>query len=329
MHCNAQTTGSAVFKTLNSYSSARIAGLAGNQIAVQDGDLGLAFVNPALLDSTCDKRLELSYTNYFADVNFGAAHFAKHYSGIGTAALSIQYVDLGDFQEIDANGIEQGNFNAQDLIVNLGMGRRLDSNFTAGVNLKFINSVIAEYSSSGIAADFGLHYYSKKNLFSAAALIKNVGTQFSSYRTGNAEDLPFEMQIGFTKKLRHAPFRFGFIFDNLQQWDVRRESEKDIVFVDPLTGEVQEDDSFVAGDIFLRHLVFNTEVFLGKNVMFRFGYNYRKRKELALQNKSGTVGFSAGLSVKVKKFHLTYGRNTFHLAGPSNHLSINTSLSDW
>jgi len=205
----------------------------------------------------------------------------------------------------------------------------LDSNFTAGVNLKFINSVLAEYSSSGIAADVGLPYYSSKNLFSAAALIKNIGTQFSGYRSGNSEDLPFEMQIGFTKKLRHAPFRFGFIFDNLQKWDIRRESEKDIVFVDPLTGEIQEDDSFVAGDIFLRHLVFNTEVLISKNVTLRLGYNYRRRKELSIDAKPGTIGFSGGLSVKVKKFNISYGRNTYHLAGPSNHFTINTSISDW
>lgn len=329
VHCNAQTTGSAVFKTLNTYSSARIAGLAGNQIAVQDGDLGLAFVNPALLDSISDKRAELSYTNYFADVNFGSAHFAKHFSGLGTAALGIQYVDLGNFTGYDASGVEQGSFQAQDLIVNLGLGRRLDTNFTAGVNLKFINSVLADYNSSGVAADFGLHYYNSKSLFSAAALIKNVGTQFSSYRDGNSEKLPFELQIGFTKKLTHAPFRFGFIFENLQKWDIRRESEKNIVFVDPLTGEIQEDDRFVAGDIFLRHLIFNTEVLISKNVTLRFGYNYRRRRELALDAKPGTIGFSGGLSVKVKKFNLTYGRNTFHLAGPSNHLTINTSISDW
>jgi len=318
-----------VLKTLNSYSSARIAGLAGNQIAVKDGDLGLAFVNPALLDSTAAKRLEMSYTNYFDDINFGSVHFAKHYDGIGTAGLGIQYLDLGDFIDTDASGIEHGTFISQDLIVNLGIGRSLDSNFTAGVNIKFINSVLADYSSSAIAADLGLHYYSSKSLFSAAALIKNIGTQFSSFRAGAEEELPFELQLGFTKKLRHAPFRFGFIFENLQKWDIRRESEKNIVFVDPLTGEIQEDDSFVAGDIFLRHLIFNTEILLGKNVTLRFGYNYRRRQELALDVKPGTVGFSTGLSVKVNKFNITYGRNTFHLAGPSNQFTINTSISDW
>ena len=329
MYSNAQTTGSAVFKTLNTYSSARIAGLAGNQIAVKDGDLGLAFVNPALLDSAADKRIEMSYTNYFADVNFGSVHFARQLKDIGVGAVALQYVNLGDFDETDPSGNVLGGFNAADLIVNLGLGRKLDTNFTAGVNLKFINSTLANYSSSGIALDFGLHYYSTKSLFSAAGLIKNVGTQLSSYTAENKEKLPFEIQLGFTKKLRHAPFRFGFIFENLQKWDIRRESEKNIVFVDPLTGEIQEDDRFVAGDIFLRHLVFNTEVLLSQNFVLRFGYNYRKRQELALENKPGTVGFSAGVTVKVKKFNFTYGRNTFHLAGPSNHFSINTSISEW
>ena len=324
-----QSTGNGVFKSLNLPASARIGALGGNLIAIADGDLGLAFFNPALLDSTMDKRLEMSYLNYFSDINLGSAHFAKHFSNIGTASLSLQYLDYGDFTETDASNNNLGDFQVSDVIVNLGFGRQLDSNFTAGVNLKYINSTLADYSSSGIAADFGLHYYKKKSLFSAALLLKNIGTQLGNYTKGNKEKLPFEIQAGFTKKLRHAPFRFGFMLENLQEWDIRRESEKNIVTIDPITEEIIEDNSFVAGDIFMRHLIFNTEVLISKNIIFRLGYNYRRRQELAFEEKSGTVGLSIGASVKVSKFNISYGRSTYHLAGPSNHFTVNTSISDW
>jgi len=324
-----QTTGSSTFQSLNTPTSARIIGLGGNQIAVADGDLGLAFFNPALLDSAMDKRLEMSYVNYFSDINFGSAHFAKHYKKLGTASLAVQYVDFGQFDETDVFGNRLGEFSASDVIINLGLGRQLDSNFTAGVNLKYINSTLAEFSSSGIAVDAGIHYYKKKSLFSAALLFKNIGTQFSSYTAETSEDLPFEIQFGITKKLRHAPFRFGFMLENLQKWDIRRESEKDIVFVDPLTGEITEDDSFVQGDIFLRHLVFNTEVLISDNFQLRLGYNYRRRQELSLESKPGTVGLSIGASIKVSKFHISYGRANFHQAGSTNNFTINTSIADW
>ncbi len=324
-----QSTGSGVFKSLNLPASARIGALGGNQIAVADGDLGLAFFNPALLDSTMNQRIEMSYLNYFSDINLGSVHFAKHFSKVGTASLSLQYLDYGDFTETDVFNNELGDFQVSDVIVNLGLGRQLDSNFTAGVNLKYINSTLANYTSSGIAADFGLHYFKKKSLFSAALLFKNIGTQLGSYTEGNTEKLPFEIQAGFTKKLRHAPFRLGFMFENIQEWDIRRDSEKNIVTIDPITEEVIEDDSFVAGDIFMRHLIFNTEVLISKNISLRIGYNYRRRKELSFEEKSGTVGFSIGASVKVSKFHISYGRSAYHLAGPSNHFTLNTSISDW
>lgn len=324
-----QVNGSSVFRSLNTVTSARAAALGGNQIAVADGDLGLSFFNPALLDSTMNNRMELSYLNYFSDINFGSAHYAKTLKNAGTASLAVQYVDYGDFNETDQFGNVLGNFSASDVIVNLGFGRRLDSNFTAGANLKYINSSFVDYSSSGIALDLGLHYYKKKSLFSAAILLKNIGTQIGTYTEGNSEKLPFEIQAGITKKLRHAPFRFGFMFENLQKWDIRRESEKNILFRDPLTGEITEDDSFVQGDIFMRHLIFNTELLISKNIALRIGYNYRKRKELSLEEKSGTVGLSIGAMVKVSKFQISYGRSTYHLAGPSNHFTINTALSEW
>mgnify|MGYP006131389539 FL=1 len=79
----------------------------------------------------------------------------------------------------------------------------------------------------------------------------------------------------------------------------------------------------------MRHLIFNTEVLISKNIIFRLGYNYRRRQELAFEEKSGTVGLSIGASVKVSKFNISYGRSTYHLAGPSNHFTVNTSISDW
>lgn len=325
----AQTTGSSVFRTLSTTTSARVAALGGNQIAVADGDLGLSFYNPALLDSTSDNRLEFSYVNYFSDINFGSAHYAKHFSGVGTASLALQYIDYGDFTETDEFNNQLGNFDVNDVMVNLGFGRQLDSNFTAGANVKFINSTLANYSSTGIALDLGLHYYKEKSLFSAALLFKNIGTQLNNYTEATSEKLPFEIQAGFTKKLRHAPFRFGFMFDNLQQWDIRREDEKDILVLDPVTGVIEEEKSFEQGDIFMRHFVFNTEVLISENISLRVGYNYRRRKELAIDQKTGTVGLSIGASVRVSKFNISYGRSTYHLAGPSNHFTINTAFGDW
>ena len=41
------------------------------------------------------------------------------------------------------------------------------------------------------------------------------------------------------------------------------------------------------------------------------------------------VGFSWGFGIKISKFHFSYGRATYHLAGGSNHFSLSTNLSDF
>jgi hypothetical protein len=41
------------------------------------------------------------------------------------------------------------------------------------------------------------------------------------------------------------------------------------------------------------------------------------------------VGFSYGFGIKISKFHLSYGRATYHLAGASNHFSISTNFSSF
>ena len=40
-------------------------------------------------------------------------------------------------------------------------------------------------------------------------------------------------------------------------------------------------------------------------------------------------GFSWGFGIRISKFHLNYGRASYHLAGASNHFSITTDLSSF
>jgi len=44
----------------------------------------------------------------------------------------------------------------------------------------------------------------------------------------------------------------------------------------------------------------------GRAIALRFGYNYFRQKELALENKNGIVGFSFGGGIRVRAFHLDY-----------------------
>ncbi len=188
---------------------------------------------------------------------------------------------------------------------------------------------MAEYSSFGAAIDAGVTYRNSQKKLQASLLLRNLGTSFSTYTDTGDETWPASLQIGLSKQLQHAPFRFHLVYDHLQKWDLTLPSETTSLTLDPITGEPINNGGFVFGDKFMRHLILGTELLLGENFHINLGYNYKRRQELKLSDKPGTAGFSWGLAFKVKQFYLSYGRSAYHLAGPSNHFTVGTSLRNW
>ena len=67
----AQLGGTRTYQFLNMPASAKLAALGGDVVSVKDGDLNGVSQNPALLDSTMERQLAISYNNYFAGINMG------------------------------------------------------------------------------------------------------------------------------------------------------------------------------------------------------------------------------------------------------------------
>jgi len=99
--------------------------------------------------------------------------------------------------------------------------------------------------------------------------------------------------------------------------------------VDPVSGEVVDDNSFEFGDMLMRHIVLGAELLISDNINIRLGYNYRRRQELKINDRPGTAGLSWGVGFKISRFEISYGRASYHLAGPSNHFTLTTNLSSW
>ncbi|MGB0167240.1 MAG: hypothetical protein ACPF8V_10350, partial [Luteibaculum sp.] len=165
-------------------------------------------------------------------------------------------------------------------------------------------------------------------LFSAGFQLSNAGIMLSNY-IDSRQKLPVNFAIGISKKLDKAPFRFLFTLDNLQTWEIEL-PEDTRVERDPLTGElVGPEEKTTAGRFiqnFGRHLYAGTEIVFSKNFQFRVGYNYLRRKQLAIEDKPGTVGLSYGLSFRINRFQFHYARATYHLAGASNFFSVTTNI---
>lgn len=328
-----QIGGDNTYEFLNISSSARISALGGAHIAVKDNDPFLGIENPSLLNKTMDNKLALTYTNYLSDINQGLASYTKNIDSVGTFSLGVKYLDYGDFTETDNAGNEIGSFTAGEYAFIIGYGRDLDTNFSVGMNVKTIISSFYDYNSVGIAADFGATYQSLDRNFTMAVVVKNVGSQLTSYANEDNEDLPFEIQYGLTKRFENVPIRLGLTFQHLNNWDLSYENpnEEESTVLSSFSDNDNEDNE--DNNKFLKnlgkHLIFSTEFLISENFNVRLGYNYLKRTELVVDEKLGTIGLSWGFGLRVNRFHLSYGRSAFHQAGAVNTFSVVTKLSDF
>ncbi|GAF05456.1 type IX secretion system protein PorQ [Saccharicrinis fermentans] len=322
----AQRGGESTYDFLNLTNSARVAALGGANVSIPDDDINMAYHNPALLQKEMDGALVLNYVPYMTGINYGYVGFARHFKEVGTFSLGIHNVNYGDFQRTNNEGEDMGIASAAEYSFNMTYARQLSPAFSMGLTVKPVYSKLDVYSSLGIAADFGVHYNLSDKHFSMGLVLKNVGSQISSYDQIQ-EDMPSDLQIGFTKKLEHAPFRFSLTLQSLLNWDLTyspydAENSNNSGFVDNT-----EDAGF--GDKALRHMVVGVEFMPSKSFHVDFGYNYRRRQELGFENRMSTAGLSWGFGFRVYKFLFSYGSARYHLGGASNHFSVSTKLSNF
>lgn len=327
INLNAQPGGK-VYSFLNIPASARVAALGGTFITVKDNDLNLAFQNPALLNSSMNNSIALSAVSIFSGQSCGDAIYARHYDGLGTFMAGIHYLNYGSFNETNFNGEVLNTFSAADYSLQLGYAKQLNKYFSVGGALKTIYSDYYVVNSLGLAADLGVSFYDSISQISMGLTAKNAGIQLKKYTEGNAEDLPIEVQFGFSKKFNKAPFRFGFTWRHLQDFDITYVDASSSNEIDPLTGEVIE-EKITVGDKAIRHVIINSEILLSKNFHLRAAYNFQRRNELAVDTRKSTAGLSFGFGLKISKFHLAYGRSIYNLAGGTDHFSISLFLSEF
>ncbi len=324
---HAQIGGDNVYEFVNLPPSARITASGGNLIVIKDDDLNLAMQNPSLLNPKMHKQFSVSSVIFPGKINYGYVTFAKDYENIATFHTSMQYIAYGKFQEADVTGQINGEFGASEFSATLGGGRQYEK-YSYGANFKFIYSQLKDYSSVGMALDFAATFHDTAKLFTAALVIRNVGGQLKPYRSDHRENLPFEIQAGFSKKLGKAPFRINVTAHNLQTANIRYDDgSNDNVNILSVDSTQQTEEKKYIFDKIMRHFIISTELYFGKVITVRLGYNHLRRQEMKVATKGGLTGVSFGFGVKVKKFRIDYGMAKHHLGGTSNHFSITTNLS--
>ena len=323
-----QIGGQNTYAFLNFTNSARLASLGGNQVSIKDGDLNMVLSNPSILSPDMDQKLVVNYVNYYAGINYAYFSYARNLKTFGTLAAGLHSIDYGTFKETDETGVETGNFRASEYSLNLFWSKEISKSLSVGANVKPVLSVLDHLTSFGLLSDVGMYFSQPGSLFSAGAVVTNIGSQIKPYYAGNYEPVGFDVKVGITQKLAHAPFRVSILADHLQKFDLTYNNSYENSY-QPDTSAKKKSKGREFADKIMRHIIIGVEFLPSKNFNINLGFDYQRRKELAVSTRPFLTGFSAGFGIKINRFQFSYARSQYHLAGASNLFSISTNLNDF
>ena len=309
--------GSGVFNFLNLPVSSRLNALGGENVAIADDDISMAFMNPALLTANTDKVLQLNYAYYLAGTMFGSAVYGHNYKENYFGA-AIHYLDYGRMKYADEAGNLLGTtFTAKDICVNLMYARQLGPHFRVGATLKPIFSVYERYTSFALGADVGGHFQTADSTFQMGIALRNIGWQLKAFYEEDfgqhTEILPLNLELGLSYRLDHAPLRFSLTTHNLQRWNIAPAGENVKWF-----------------DMLFRHTIWAIDI-VPKSEKFyvTLSYNHRRQAEMNITDVRSLAGFAIGTGVKVYKFRVSFALSQYSKGNFTYQASISTDINSF
>jgi hypothetical protein len=319
--------GNSVFNFLRLSNTPQLTALGGINISNTSGDIGLSFNNPALLLPVMHTQMNAVFNSFFGGIK--VYHLSMGYSNekLKTNFMGgLNYFSYGNTPQTDASGNELGNFRPVDCVLQVAASRAYLNNWNYGLTVKFISSAYGQFRSTGIAADVGLLFRDSANSFSASVVAKNMGTQLKKYYGSSPDDLPFDLQIGITKRLEKSPFSFSLTAQRIHQFNVLY---NDTLFNNQNGFENPAAKKFTL-DKLLNHLIIGTTVYLADKVEIHAGYNFLRRKELNIGNvTNGLNGFSVGAGVLLGKLQVRYARAYYQSNTAFNQFGINMKMNEY
>ena len=281
--------------------SAHAAALGGDNITIVEDDPTMIFHNPSLISSVSDKSLNLNYMTYMEGVKTASASFVRVWGERATWGVMAQYMDYGSMKETTVDNIQTGTFSARDVLVGGSLAYALTDRLVGGVTAKLATSYIAGYSSVAVAVDLGLNYYIDESGVSLSAVARNLGGQVKAYED-DFEKLPFDLQLGISKKLNGAPLRLSATMTRLNDWH---------------------------GSL-INHFVVGADILVTSNIYIAGGYNFRRAKEMKIaeneDESSHGAGLSLGAGLQLERFKLQLAYAKYHVSSTSLMVNVTYSL---
>ena len=320
----AQVGGESTYQFLNLIASPRQAALGGKVLTNVDYDVTQAIFNPATINAEMDNQLAVNYTSYLGGISYGTASYAYTIDRrTQTFHAGITYVNYGAFDGYDEAGNSTGTFSGNETALSFGYATQIGyTDFYVGANAKLITSKLEQYNSLGVATDFGLIYINDYLDFNAALVVRNLGTQITTY-ADLRERLPFEVSFGMSQRLENVPIRWHVTLENLQEWPISRPNPARAT--SDLSGNTSSEKIGFIGQV-IRHTIIGAEVFPEGGFNIRLGYNFRRGEELRIVDQRNFSGLSAGLSIKMNKMRFSYTHAKYTSAANSNFFGLQIDL---
>lgn len=283
--------------------STHVAALGGENISLIEDAPWTGRANPALLSTVSDRSLGLNFMTYAADSKFAGADFVKAFGDRHTGMAFAQMLNYGEMDETDENGNVLGNFSPKDMIFGVGYSYLFSDRWAGGASLKAVHSRYADFTALAIAVDLGISYYDEESDLSLAATMMNIGAPLKSF-DDRPDRLPFNLQVGFTKGIAHAPVRLSVTLTDLTRW-------KSDDWYHP------EGEKLSFGKKALNHVVIGVDIEPTETFYLSAGYNFRRAYELKAAGSSHGAGLSFGGGLRLQRFRLGISYAKYHVSTAS------------
>jgi len=114
---------------------------------------------------------------------------------------------------------------------------------------------------------------------------------------------------------------------HLHLWNIRFDDpdlQQENILLDP-NAPPPKQRKYILDKLF-RHINFTGELYLGKVLNIRLGYNHLKKAELNVASRSWASGFSGGVGVELKRWSISYGKAFYSVPASSNHFTFEYQL---
>jgi hypothetical protein len=191
-------------------TGAQAVGLGQAMAAAKPGSEGIWW-NPASIAQQDKRELAIHHSQTVAGIG-DALTFVMPTKSLGTAALSLNILDIGNQQVTDVNGDPVGVIYPRDVVLAATYAVNVTKRLTTGLNYKVVQIRVdcsGECSSVGAAVtssramDFGAQY----DMHAGAPLtfgvaIRNLGGKVNSRDTNQRDPLPTQVEVGVMYRLK-------------------------------------------------------------------------------------------------------------------------------